>query len=1071
MKYHIKHIKILFFVVFLGFLAWGNVRAQSPGEKKQKSIMVKVTVTDESGTALPNTQIVVGEGLIHAQTDADGVLSFEARPNELVTVMLNGYEKKVLSASAIVKENVVVMKKAILFKTPEDVITLPFNKNYRRNTTGGYYTLTSSQLEKYPTTDLRNAFVGLVPGLNVVEQDGSTGVLAQETLGSYGTIPRVAVSSRGFNPIYIIDGVPVHITEMTLDPQEIESFTLVNDIVGKNMYGAEAADGAIVITTKRGRKNDRLLNVDIEKGVSAIDRFPEVVSGADYARLNNKARINDGMSPVYTDEMIAGYEKNNPYDKVYPSVNFRDMMLKDTKSFQRVGLSSTGGNEKVQYHAYLGYAGEGDAYKIGPVSDYQRINARSNIDATLNEYLKVNFDFYAGISIRRQPNYLYNGNYTNEDGGQNTSLRLQEFTQVIDQINYIPPVAFPVYAAFDSISGTPWYGVHPNYGNNPIGDLVDCGYFKETGRTGAGKVALEYNMSHFIPGLKSRSDVSFNLYNLTRIGKAENYTAYIVNPNLMVDGNGNPVLDANGNKQFDINLTFKQLGIEMPGLAKMYDYYTQRLAFTQQFIYDRSFGNSDIHSSLNYYISKYIRNGVEEPMRQQNLIWSGMYTFKNKYALQSSVAYNGSSSFAKGKRYKMFPTVGASWVISDESFMQGTSGWLNFLKFRAEYGHIGYDNLLWSRQYYMTADRWTANSSGQAFGPHTSNRWFGNNIDSDGSYRTTYNRIGNNNLTWETRKELSAGFDLLMLNNRLSAAFTYYNILRDDIVTRLEGSYFPLTAGYQAYPYYNYAKTRHNGAELGLVFSDQVGTDFRYSVGGNVAYQTTKRIKVYELPYANAYQSRVGASNDAYYGFVYMGRFQSDEETALVPQLFDEQLHKGDLKYADLNGDGVVDSNDQKEIGNTSPKMIYGINLNFAYKRFDLTVVANGRAFCDVPLTTDYYFNGWGDGNYSKFVLDNADGNGEYPRLTYNRVNNNFQASSFWLRKGGYFKIQNVELGYNMKLKPANRMALRGVRLFARGANLLTISEIKDSDPESMYSGVLLYPLYRTFTGGVKFMF
>lgn len=457
-------------------------------------------------------------------------------------------------------------------------------------------------------------------------------------------------------------------------------------------------------------------------------------------------------------------------------------------------------------------------------------------------------------------------------------------------------------------------------------------------------------------------------------------------------------------------------------------------------------------------------------MRQQNVMWTGMYNYKNRYALQSSMAYNGSSSFAKGKRYKLFPAVGASWVISDESFMQSASGWLNFLKLRAEYGHMGYDNLLWERQYYMTSDRWTANSDGSAFGPHTSNRWFGTNIDSNGSYRTTYNRIGNENLTWEVRKELSAGFDMLMLKNRLSMGVTYYNILRDDIATRIEGNYFPSAAGYLAYPFFNFAQTRHYGAELALQFTDVID-GFHYSIGGNAAYQTTKRIKVYELPYANAYQSREGKSADAYFGFEYLGRFASDEEANAIPQLFDENLSAGDLKYADLNGDGAVDSNDQKEIGNTSPKLIYGINLHFAYKRFDLTVVANGRAFCDVPLTTDYYQNGWGDNNYSRFVLDNADGNGEYPRLTYNRVNNNFQASSFWLRNGAYFKIQNAELGYNMKLKPANRMSLRGVRFFARGANLLTISEIKDSDPESMQSGVLLYPLYRTFSGGVKFMF
>jgi TonB-linked SusC/RagA family outer membrane protein len=648
---------------------------------------------------------------------------------------------------------------------------------------------------------------------------------------------------------------------------------------------------------------------------------------------------------------------------------------------------------------------------------------------------------------------------------------LQEFTQVIDQINGIPPIVFPVYAAFDSISGTPWYGVKQGYTQNPIGDLVDCGYFTETGRTGAGSVSLEYNLSSLIPGLKSNTDLAFNMYNLTRIGKAEQYAAYYVNPSLVEDANGDPVLDANGERQYDVNLAWQRNGTEMPDLAKLYDYYTQRMTFSQQLMYDRSFGVHDVKSNLTYYISKYLRNGVEEPMRQQNVLWTGSYTYKNKYSVQSAVNYSGSSSFAKGKRYKVFPTIGASWILLDENFMESTSSWLNFLKLRVEYGLTGYDGLLASRQYYMTVDRWTAATDGAAFGPHTSNRWFGTTIDTNGSYRTTYNRIGNPNLTWEVRKELSAGLDLLMLQNRLSLAVTYYNILRDDIITRIQSDYFPLTAGYMAYPFFNFEKTRNNGVELGLQYSDRVGYDFRYSIGGNAAYQNSNRIKVYELPFANSYQKRQGTPNDAYFGFVYLGRFQSNDEANQIPQLFDENLQQGDLKYADLNGDGVIDSNDQKQIGNTTPRLIYGLNLNLAYKQFDLTVVANGRAFVDLPLTTEYYQNGWLDGNYSKFVLDNMDGKGEYPRLTYNKVNNNFLGSAFWLRNGAYFKIQNVELGFNMKVNPANKLALRGARFFARGANLLTISEIKDCDPESLQSGVLLYPLYRTFTGGVKLMF
>jgi len=427
------------------------------------------------------------------------------------------------------------------------------------------------------------------------------------------------------------------------------------------------------------------------------------------------------------------------------------------------------------------------------------------------------------------------------------------------------------------------------------------------------------------------------------------------------------------------------------------------------------------------------------------------------------MTYNGSSSFAPENRYKLFPSVGASWIVKENS-----SGMINFLKLRGEYGQIGYDNLLAGNQYYMYSDRWSFNNSGSVFGAHTANQWFGGSIDSDRSYRTTYNRIGNPNLTWETRTEISAGFDALMFNNKLTLQGSYFNILRDDIVVRVDDT-FPTLAGYLANPYYNLEKTRHDGVEFGFQYNDRAGHDFRYSIGGNLATLRTERIVIDELPYKYDYQRRTGTGSDTYFGLVYLGRFATDEDANAIPQLFDEELHAGDLKYADLNEDGVVDGNDQTAIGNTTPKLVFGLNLNMSYKRFDLTVIGNGRAFCDVALTNKYFHNGWGDNTYSNFVKDNI--GVDYPKLTYNRVNNNFQSSSFWLRDGSFLKIQNVELAYNFKLSPANGVGIRGARMYLRGANLLTISGIKDVDPESMDSGVTKYPLYKTITAGVKLTF
>jgi hypothetical protein len=203
-----------------------------------------------------------------------------------------------------------------------------------------------------------------------------------------------------------------------------------------------------------------------------------------------------------------------------------------------------------------------------------------------------------------------------------------------------------------------------------------------------------------------------------------------------------------------------------------------------------------------------------------------------------------------------------------------------------------------------------------------------------------------------------------------------------------------------------------------------------------------------------------------------LGRFATDEEAMQIPQLFDEELHAGDLKYADLNNDGVVDDNDQSAIGSSSPKLMYAIDTRFKYKNFELTFIGTGRAFFDVLLTNRYFHNGWGDNTYSKFVLDNVMNNGtDYPKLTYYQINNNFEPSEYWLRSGSFFKIQNLELAYNIPVAKMDWKGVRGFKIFMRGANLLTVSNLKDVDPESVSSGVTNYPLFRTITGGVKLTF
>jgi TonB-linked SusC/RagA family outer membrane protein len=1035
-----------FAIMLLSALMTVVLSGQEQKAKKTPLASLTVKVVDENGTAIPKARVVVGEGVIYTETDAGGSVTFRAYPEDFVSVSLSGYEKAVTIAEELIKNSAITLKKSKLFMTTDDDVPLPFLTLKKRNITGSSNILTSNQLEKYPSNDLRNSFTGLIPGLEVIERDGQPGYSSEENLGVYGITEKIGVGGRGRSLVYIIDDMPIDITQVSLDASEIESVTVIKDIAAKTMFGPSAADGIVYIKTKRGRSNERILNVNVESGVSVIDRNPGWVSGADYLRLLNTAKQNDGLTTgIYTDSQIDAYASSDGYNRRTPNNNYEGMMVGNSKSYNRANISSTGGNDVVQYYSYLGYSGEGDIYKMGPTSDYNRINTRSNVDIRLNDLIKAQFSIYGGLTFRRSPNY-------SGAASEGALSNLIDYNSVLNDITTIPPTALPVYAAYDTLKGIPWYGVTQSYPNNPIGNINGRGYYTESNRSGMTSVSLDYDMKNILSGLKFRTYVGFNALNLVRVGKANNYIAYIATPSTSVKTGNDTILLA---KAHD--------GLSASDESNLHDYYSQLFTVYENLNYSRISGDHNLQASLTYYLSKNTENGIRESKRIQSGILTACYSYRDKYILQGVLNYSGTYSLPKGKRYSLFPSGGIGWVLSEEGFMSDLR-FVNYLKIRAEGGILGYEAYT---DPFSQNDRWNSDASGVAFGPYSANQWFGS-AQETGVYRISQARVGNEDISWEKRKEISAGIDALMLGNRLSFEITYYNNLREGQLTRVS-NITPLVAGISGVePLYNYNTTRYFGFETGLRFTDHKG-DFTYSVGANATVQNSKLVKYDEADYRFDYQRHTGTAADTYWGLTYLSKFSTDAEALVVPQIFDAVLKAGDLKYKDMNGDGIIDDNDQGAIGHTAPRLFYSLNLQLSYKNFDLTVIGTGRALYDLPQTNRYYWNGWGDNRYSDFVKDNV--GGSYPRLTYYKVNNNFLASDFWLTKGGYFKIQNVEVAYNLPASSLQVLRTKGVRFFIRGANLLTISKVKEVDPESVNSGVTVYPLFRTFTGGIKLTF
>jgi len=1010
--------------------------AQKKQDKKITTTNINLTVTDENDKVINEAKIVVGEGEKYAHSNKSGVISFDAQQSDFVKVASVGYEDAIVLAQTIIGNSTIKLKKQKLFSTNDDNVSLPFLDLKKRNITGSTIVLTGEQLEKYQGTDIRNAFTGLAAGLEVREINGSPGVNVFEnyTIGA----EKIDVLLRGRSPMYIVDGMPTDMTEMPLDPSEIESATIMKDIVAKTMYGPAGADGIIYIKTKRGKSNERTIHVNFEKGVNFADRMPTCTNGSDYTQLNNLARANNGLPTLYSDAAIAKYAVNDGFDLYHPNSNFREMMFKNTTQYNRANVSSSGGNDVVRYFSYLGYTGESDMFKIGSAADYSRIISRSNLDIKINDLIKVKFGIYGAISLRNSPNNGDGTAYSTFDGSWIES-------------NLTPPVAFPIYANNSPLLDKPWYGVTSTYTNNPIGGLVGKGFFNDQGRSGASNIAFDYDMSHIIKGLSSETYVGFNIFNQVRKGKAENYVAYIATPSLTAAG-----VDT-------LLLTKAHDGIDQAGLTKLTDYYFQRFAVYESLKHEMNVGSANIQNTLTYYATKVTRDGYEDSQRQQNFSWCGIVNYKDKYSLQAVANYAGTYSFAKDKRYDIFPSIGASWVISEENFMKSIPV-LNYLKLRAEAGILGYDNF--QAPFYFR-DNYSTNSSGQSFGPYSTNTWFGVNQET-GVNRTTPTRIGNPDLGWEKRKEVTFGIDALLFSGKLSIEANYYNNLREGIISQVS-SIIPDVVGLSTtLPKYNYNSINYFGFEAALNYSDHFG-DFKYSIGGNATIQDSKNVKIDELNYKFGYQSKLGEPIDGIYGLKSLGKFQSDAEALVVPQLFDDVLHAGDLKYKDMNGDGVIDDNDRTLIGRSSPKLYYSLNIDLKYKAFELSILGTGRAFYDIALTNSYFWNGWGDNNYSSFVRNNL--GGAYPRLAYNKVNNNFITSDFWLTSGDFFKIQNVVLSFNVPENWIKSVGLRGASIFVKGTNLYTLSNVKDVDPESINSGVTTYPLFMNITSGFKLTF
>lgn len=933
--------------------------------------------------------------------------------------MSNGLLSNVMMMKAQYKI-FIALSVSVLFSSPafaqwyenrDSVIVRPWGEVMKASeSVGSTRTVFEKDIEKAAMSDLRRRLTALIPGLEIKQNAGIIDPTSISDIGFSSSTASV-FSRNSYGLVFIVDDLFVPYDQLNLDPCQIESVTLLNDIVDKALYGPLASNGAIYVTTKKGGYDKpSTFSFDFETGIGQAGIWPEYVGGEDYAMMNNDARLSSGYEALFSDEYIAGLGKKDPYDTYTPNVDYRSLIFRDIKPIVRFGTNAQGGNGRTKYNASISGMNDQCLTKVGPTNDFSRINMNLSVSTKFNRFLEASVNMYAMLGFRRTPTG-YSFSTCN---------------------NSVPAVAFPLNLESVKEEGKviPTYAVSQLYGSNPYATLLECGDAMIKRRTGIASMTLDADLSFIVPGLKSRTFGSIGSNYYIKSGQSNDYFALY-----WVSGTPQEELLRSGH-------VYRKSSSRSNQGTDSYQNWT----VYERLTYDFAQGRSKFNSSLTYYMSDTDRSNNSYLERLQNITATARYSFDGKYTAELVLNYAGSSRFSKENRFAFLPAIALSWRPNDK------------IRAHAQAGLLGTD--VFGTPYLYSAN-YSFASSGYKAGQATSNPWFG--VTTSKSYpRTTVTRMENPNLKMPRIFQVDLGAEARIRD--LNVELNLYRIKNLGMITETNGKY-PLLTGISDLAFYeNYNQTVALGAELNVSYMKTFG-DFRVGAGAWAIFEKAYNVRVSNDFPVYDWMKVTGSETDSYRGYTCLGKFSSQEEIAAGPTIGTD-TRIGDLKYADLNGDGEINTYDQSVIGHTEPDLKYAFSMNLGWKGFDLSVTGTGRAFYQIALN-GYFKDGYGDTNYSKFMLENQ--GGQYPRLCYLKSVDNSASSQFWLRDGGWFKVKDLELGYTWKF--GAKAALKSLRLSLRGSNLLTITNIEYVDPESIDSGVSTEPLFSLYTASLKFNF
>ena len=997
----------------------GKAAAAGKAEK-QTPLRVMGSVKDTNGEPLIGVTVFVKERpSVGTATDINGNYLIDVQTDDVLEFSYVGYKTQdVAVAGRGLLDIVLEQNDAIL----DAVEVVGYGVQKKISVIGSQQSIQVKEL-KVPVANLTQGLAGRVAGLVSVQRTSEPG-FDDADIYIRGISTLTASMSA---PLTLVDGVPRSFANV--DPEDIESFSILKDASATAVYGVRGANGVIIINTKSGSKGRPKFTVRYTEGITTPTKITDFVDGATYMEMSNEASMTRGGGALYSREVIEKTRTHaDPY--LYPNVDWMDEILRDYSHNRSANVNVSGGSDKAVYYIGLAYYDEDGMYKDTKLSDYnsntyyRRYNVTTNL--TLNPFRTT--EIKLGIQ-----GYLANANYP--ASAQSTIFESAYFTQ--------PTYIAPLYpdGKLGAFSGGEL---------NPVAELGARGYANQWRSQVYSNLRITQQL---YKGLSITGMFSFDTYNYTS-------NRFTKSPNTY-HATGR---DANG------NLIYEQTRQGTENLAYSLSAKGDRTIYLEAALnYKNTFGRHDVSGMLLFNQSDEINTkatNVEEalPYRFRGLAGRFTYGFDDRYFAEFNFGYNGSENFTPKNRYGFFPSVGLGWVISNESFFEPLTNVIQYLKVRGTWGQVGNSQISGRRFAYLAT---VTDSSSTSY-------TFGKNMDQN--YGTTAIDEYAVDVTWEVADKTDIGVDMRLLNNKLNLQFDYFKESREGIYLRR--SSIPSYVGMINNPYGNIGKVENKGFELSVNYANSWGGDWSLSLMGNYSFNRNKVLEddsTVVYPWQNTIGNKVGQR----FGLVALGLFESYGEIAASPVQTGD-TRPGDIKYKDINGDGKIDEYDKVPIGwGSVPEIMYGFGFSVGWKNLSLTAMFQGAAHVDAMLSGEGvlpFSQGSSRGNLLSNITDrwteeNPRQNAFYPRLSIGNINMNYEKSTWWLKDTDYLRLKNIELSYRLPDHWMKRIHLDNARIFIQGVNLLTFSSFKIWDVELGDGRGARYPNIASVSLGVNFNF